>query len=456
MSAQGAAIDAAVRARLAGRPVVLVARVPEKLPAALETLEAAGAGPVLALCLRDGAGHAGVPLVTLATGPRDPDFVLECARLEAHAADLPPAAAAALAAFDPEGRAVVIASHHLRLAGVAGRPCVGGSLVGRDLEDKTTIDALWDAVGVTRLPSRVVEMAPGPLLAAVRALDAGDGVVVAGDNASALEGGALTTRWVHDAATARAAGALLSGRCRRVRVTPFAEGVPISIHGWCLARGVAVLRPMEMVVLRDRPAGRFWFCGAATTWDPPDADRAALRLLARRVALHLRARVGYRGAFSIDGILTADGFVPTELNARYAAGLHRIGDLAPELRLGLVDMLVRDGGLTELDPAAFEAELLRIADGRRLQWLTASTPEAPEADHSIGLVRADGGLRRAPPGAPADLHLRWTRQPTGGVIRVEEAAPAPGPLGVTTLLQAIAAAGPPLTGQLGGLTGPRR
>ena len=36
---------------------------------------------------------------------------------------------------------------------------------------------------------------------------------------------------------------------------------------------------------------------------------------------HLQAAYGYRGAFGIDGVLTADGFRPTELNTRISAGL---------------------------------------------------------------------------------------------------------------------------------------
>ena len=40
----------------------------------------------------------------------------------------------------------------------------------------------------------------------------------------------------------------------------------------------------------------FSYAGSATFWDPPDADRAEMREIARKVGAHLRARVGYRGA----------------------------------------------------------------------------------------------------------------------------------------------------------------
>ena len=109
-------------------------------------------------------------------------------------------------------------------------------------------------------------------------------------------------------------------RCDRVRVMPFLEGVPCSIHGFVLPDGTAALRPVEIVMLRDPAARTFAYSGLGTTWDPPAADREAMRDAARRVGAHLQREHGYRGAFGIDGVLTADGFRPTELNTRMSAG----------------------------------------------------------------------------------------------------------------------------------------
>ena len=39
------------------------------------------------------------------------------------------------------------------------------------------------------------------------------------------------------------------------------------------------------------------------------------------VAAVLRDRIGYRGALGVDGVMTADGFRPTELNPRCSVGL---------------------------------------------------------------------------------------------------------------------------------------
>ena len=102
---------------------------------------------------------------------------------------------------------------------------------------------------------------------------------------------------------------------------PFLDGVPCSIHGFVLPDGTAALRPVEIAMLRSDAERRFVYGGLGSTWDPPAADREEMRDAVRRVGAHLQAAHGYRGAFGIDGVLTAEGFRPTELNTRMSAGL---------------------------------------------------------------------------------------------------------------------------------------
>ena len=142
----------------------------------------------------------------------------------------------------------------------------------------------------------------------------------AGDARDGFNGGGDFVRWVADEAGRAAASAWFRPRCDRVRVQPFLDGVPCSVHGFVLPDGTAVFRPVEIAVLRG-PGHRFVYGGLGTTWDPPAADREQMRTAARRVGEHLRAAHGYRGAFGIDGVLTTDGFRPTELNTRLSGGL---------------------------------------------------------------------------------------------------------------------------------------
>src|SRR5690606_4075064 len=106
----------------------------------------------------------------------------------------------------------------------------------------------------------------------------------------------------------------LAEEAHRVRVMPFLDGIPCSIHGIVFDDAVSVLRPCEMVALRRPGRSDLYYAGMGSTWDPPAAARADMRALCRRVGEHLRRTVGYRGVFTVDGVLTRDGFRPTELN----------------------------------------------------------------------------------------------------------------------------------------------
>ncbi|MCW2776258.1 MAG: hypothetical protein JWN91_4584 [Nocardioides sp.] len=101
----------------------------------------------------------------------------------------------------------------------------------------------------------------------------------------------------------------------------------MAIHGFVLPDGTAALRPVEIAILRNTADRTFVYGGLGTSWDPPPDDREAMRDAVRRVGAHLQAEHGYRGAFGIDGVLTADGFRPAELNTRMSAGASTVADV---------------------------------------------------------------------------------------------------------------------------------
>jgi hypothetical protein len=148
-----------------------------------------------------------------------------------------------------------------------------------------------------------------------------------------------------------------------VRVLPFLEGVPCSIHGFVLPDGTAALRPVEIAMLRDEAGHRFVYSGLGTSWDPPAADREEMRDVVRRVGAHLQAVHGYRGGFGIDGVLTADGFRPTELNSRMSAGLTTVTEVDRQFFTWLQHTLV-EGIDTGLRAADLEA-LVPLMDATR-------------------------------------------------------------------------------------------
>lgn len=73
-------------------------------------------------------------------------------------------------------------------------------------------------------------------------------------------------RWVRTAEQAAEAATFFALRCDQVRVMPFLEGIPCSIHGIVLPDGVLAVRPCEMVVLRRPGEATFHYAQAATFW----------------------------------------------------------------------------------------------------------------------------------------------------------------------------------------------
>jgi hypothetical protein len=280
------------------------------------------------------------------------------------------------------------------------------------------VDGLWDDLGVTRAPSEVVAAEPAALRAAAGRLDRGAGTAWAGDARQGWHGGASCLRWVRDEHDAAEAAAFLAARCDRARVMPFLEGVPCSIHGMVFPRGVAAFRPVELVTLRRPGSGRLHYAGAATFWDPPAADRERMRELARRVGAGLRERVGYRGAFTVDGVLAAEGFLPTELNPRLGAGLSMMTRDLPDLPVGLLDRALIEGERLAVTADALERQVLAAADRVRAGGAWTVTEAAADATRELPVVFEAGACRPATGDEPPDGVLAFGPSGVGGFVRL--------------------------------------
>ena len=90
-----------------------------------------------------------------------------------------------------------------------------------------------------------------------------------------------------------------------------------------------------------------------------------MRTAARRVGEALAGEHRYRGAFGIDGILTADGFRPHELNPRFSGGINTLNKGTADVPLNLLDQTVRSGANLDVDLEAVETVLLDAADANR-------------------------------------------------------------------------------------------
>lgn len=438
-------------------------------------------GPVVALAkraarLRD-LGAAGCFLVGdgLGTGeadgpPADPFFVLEegggdivaaMHAAERRLADPPAALRAAVDAWDPEGTALGLVAFTLGdVPAVAGRRRFANRPASwAALEDKTLVDAFLDAAGIPRPLSEVVAAEPGALRAASRRLDRGEGTVLAGDARDGIHGGAVGIRRVGPGEDGAAAAAFLASRCDRVRVTPFLEGIPCSIHGVVFPDGSsAVFRPVEMVVLRPPAGDRFLYAGAATWFDPPPADREHLRSVARRVAGALHRTLGFRGGFTVDGVLSAEGWLPTELNPRLGAGHSQLAAALPGLPFQDLALAAQEGVDLDYRPDLLEEAVVLAADRRRQGGTWTVLPGRRERTEVRALVEEAGAWRPAREGEAPSARVEIGPSPTGGFARITPGpgAVAAGPPLAPWAVRAWAAADALLGTGLGPLGSPRR
>ncbi len=388
-------------AQVRGRPVVLVGPLAVVGDRMLEDLHRRGAQGVFVIGM--GVGTGPLPSEDLADRFVVPmeaaDVMEEFREQERVLADPPAGLVAALDRFDPGRQAVVLGGAFVTVRQVAGRRVLGGrpSEYLR-YEDKVAVDELWDRAGVPRAPSRIVAPDPDAVSRAARSLDRGVGVVLAADASRGWHGGGHGIRWARTAGELERAVAALASRSERLRVMPFLEGVPCSIHGMVFPGGIAVFRPMELVILRRPGTTDLVYAGSSSTWDPDPSDREEMRRIARAVGETLAVGDGYRGGFTVDGIMSADGFLPTELNTRLGSAFSHVTSVTSEVPWGAIQRGLVAGMPFDARPSELESHAVGAVDAERTirgvlfggwRTLDAST-EHPLAVRDGRVVAAEG------------------------------------------------------------------
>jgi hypothetical protein len=392
-----------------GRHVILAGGVAAGWTSTVPLVRSLGAADVLVIGTQElGAGPLPDPADATVVALPAPETDSTMARIRTGLARLhaPPAEVIdAVRRFDPRREALVLGDFLGTAAELDGRTFLAyrrPEWVA--LEDKTRVDELWDRIGIERAPSIVVSAERGDLLDAAARVGSSTGSVWSGDAREGFNGGAEFVRWVLTPVDAEQAVQYFAMHCDRVRVMPFLDGVPCSIHGIVFPDHLVAVRPVEMVTLRrhhdDGQRGLF-YAGCATLYDPASAVRSRMREVARRVGEALRADVEFRGAFTVDGVVVGDRFFPTELNPRMGAGLIAVARGLPDLPVQLLmDALV---GYLDLgyDPAEVEADLVAAADAHRFggTWRVVSGA-AEESRLDVPLAFADGTWRWALDGDP--------------------------------------------------------
>lgn len=371
---------------------ILVSEVAVAATSAVETMRRWGLEHMLLVSATEGVGEApeGLPIVFTRTSG---DTIMEGLRAFDGALEQPESDLyEAVVDFDPSAEAGVLIPPMGTRFDFVGRPVYGAR---RDrwiaLEDKTVVDELWDAAGVTRVPSAVVPLSQAAEVAG--GLASPLGTVWAADNTEGWHGGGEYLRWVSEPDTTDAAVEWFRPRARTVRVMPFLDGIPCSIHGYVTGDGVATFRPVEMVIARRTDRSGFFYMGMASVWDPSDEIRSEMRRAARRVGEVLDERVAYRGGFSIDGVATLDGFRPTELNPRLSAGLGMLASTVEGLQLGFATRALVENDV-DLPAGWVEATITERADQKRVAGMGVSVPAVVDAA-SLPVRVVSGELVRA-------------------------------------------------------------
>lgn len=432
----------ALRDWVGGRPIVLAGLPVAATPGWIGQLRSLGAGRVLVVGTTLGTGdppdrdHAEwVDLDIRATDPVD-----EFRQFERLASDPPSELTDVIDRFDPHGDALVLTAPFQAVTALAGRPVVGGRRPEWvALEDKTTNDALFDRAGVDRPPCEIVAAEDRSALGAASArLDRGHGTVWSGDAREGFNGGGVFVRWVTDEAQADGTQRRLAAHCRLVRVAPFLEGTPCNIHGFATDEGLAVFRPVEAMTLRSADPPNLHYGGAATFFDPPEADRAKMRVVARRMGSLLRDEVGFLGCYTVDGVLTDEGFRPTELNPRLGAGFTPLVGGLPELPFLALHWAVAAGWPCPVAADELEATIVAAADAHRAGggWVPGRVGWRETREHAV--VVSDDGCRAAADADEANGLVTTGPSSQGGFIRFT-ATPGATPVGPPLAPRAAAA-----------------
>jgi hypothetical protein len=234
---------------------------------------------------------------------------------------------------------------------------------------------------------------------------------------------------VTDAASSAEAAAFMEEHCRSARVMPFLPGVPCSVHAMVFPDGEYAFRPCEMIVFRTPGSPMFRYAGVTSWWEPDDADRAEMHHAALSVARLLRDRVGYRGSLGIDGVMTAAGFRPTELNPRHSVGLNIQGQ-GPErpLPLASIHRLLVAG--EDVDYRAAEFHRIVLDNAAAHPQMRPLTPVSTRFEETAAQpIRLDGGEVHAAPDDAAHGTLSVGPAAMGGVVmlRIEPEHAVVGP-----------------------------
>ena len=365
-----------VRERVQGRKVILTGDGASSFQAKIEQFRTMGAGPFLAITLKtpindeinlgDDVTRIDVELEI------DPEiFTNEASWIELFE-NPPEYIQKAVDDFDPDKTAFFTIFRFRTSTHAFGRKIDAARKSDWvQLEDKTFIDGFFAQHEIPAPSSTIVDAEYDSMAQASKMMNQGDGTVWSGDSTKGLSSRGNMVRWMRPDAEEQDLDHFVekfSSACESIRIAQFIEGRPCSIHGFVFDNGVAIFRPVELLVLRGEH-GKFWFAGTNTYWQPSIELRVEMRSVARLVGDALRSEYNYRGAFCCDGIAGKNGYVINELNTRIGDGLGYVANALPDFPLEIMQDLALAGQLEDIpDEFIGAVEDTVLAAGDAVPW----------------------------------------------------------------------------------------
>jgi hypothetical protein len=281
--------------------------------------------------------------------------------------------------FDPRHQAVVLAPDPLDLPSTGDRELLGAkTLASRLVEHKTIVDPIWDLTGIDRVESIVCDLTPR-LPAVLSAVDHGTGVVICTQHRGAgPQAGGEGIWWTHDGQPPASFPALDTAGIR-IRAMPLLYGLPCRIHGMAAGAETISFPPLELLSLPRPTSGTFLWAGAVPARTLSPTLRTDLDAITAKASAWL-VRLGHRGAFAMDGILTKDGYRPTELTTRLTSAFEG-ADPSWRVLLHAANLLARAGRLVENHAGL--AKLADVALTDRFDVYGASTTATTSGTHAL-------------------------------------------------------------------------
>jgi hypothetical protein len=425
------------------RPWLAVSDIDQGAAATAAALLEAGATEVLSVGVSRGIGGVDPSVNLLRFDHPLGDTVMDSIREADRLIRNPPRSILeAVNLWDSDTRALAIVDFLFAGGTVCGRPTFGARLRRwEELEDKTLMAELVSSAGLGGTAAQVVSLTDQDALTTAHTELASDlGTVWAVDNSAGWHGGGHGTYWVVDQEAARLHSESLSAGHSEVRVMPFLEGIPCSIHGMVHNGEAIAFRPMELFVYRDPAEHRLVYAKAGSYWDPSTQDRHSMRMAARRLGAELHRRVAYRGVFTLDGIMSRSGFVPTEVNTRFGGALPATVQTSDGKRINLflLNLAIIEGLADDLDSATLESWLTNRLDEQRWARGMFQTPAGPAELQMLDIGRCDDGLLGVfPDDADRSIgNVVWGPRGEGGTMFVNAAkALATGPSSASVILE---------------------